>query len=154
MSLFAYGQPDPVAVTAPIALSVLFVAHRLRSSVDPRAHAAVRWAAAGAVYLAAFGQNLVDPFDAALLATLGVVGVAVGAALRVRAYLFLGAGAVGAAAITPLVRFGVQDGRLWAIYLTLLGVLVLRCMAVLAAHGPRVRRVWAGVVERLGSWEA
>jgi hypothetical protein len=152
--LFAHGTPDPVAVAAPIACSVLFVAHRLRASLDPRGHAVVRWVAAGTVYLAAFGQNLVDPFDAALLATLGVVGVAAGAALRVRAYLFLGAGAVAAAAITPLVRFGLQDGRLWAIYLTLLGVVVLACMALLAAHGPRVRRAWGGVVQRLGSWDA
>ena len=125
------GRTEPLAFVGPVGLSALAAAQILRQTLDPRVTAMLRYTAAAAIYLSAFADALTDPTWSLALLLMCLVGMGVGAALRVRAFLYLGAGFAGAALLTELLRFGLTHSHFWALYLTVLGLLVLGAMVVL-----------------------
>jgi len=125
------GWTEPLAFAGPLGLSVLVAAQLLRRALDPRVTVTLRYTAAATLYLSAFADAVLDPLWSAALLLMCLIGMGAGALLRVRAFLYLGAGFAGAAMLTELLRFGLTHSHFWALYLTVLGLLVLGAMVVL-----------------------
>src|SRR5262249_51806773 len=87
-----HQRSDPLPYVAPVSLSALIVAQRLRGTLSPDAVTAIRYAAAGALYVTCFGQGLFDPVYTSVLIALAVAGIAAGELARVRSFLRLGLG--------------------------------------------------------------
>ncbi|MEQ1567241.1 MAG: hypothetical protein ABMA64_16490, partial [Myxococcota bacterium] len=147
------GWTDPLPYVAPVSLSALVVAQRLRGTMQPTALSALRYAAAGALYLTCFGQAVGDPRYTSVLVLLALVGVGAGEALRVKSFLHLGLGFLGAALGWNLIRFGLDHSQFWALYLTGLGVTVLGSMVALTLHRERVGALRARARAHVAAWE-
>jgi hypothetical protein len=147
------GWSDPVAFVGPVGLSLLALAQVLRATLDPWARDLLRWGGALAIYLTALGQAVFDPVWTLGLVLLGLAGLAAGSALRVRAFLTLGGGALLAALLTELLRFGLNHSRFWAFYLTSIGLVILAGMVGLTLFRPQLATLCGQLRERLDGWE-
>ena len=148
-----WHAPDPLLWVGPVALSVLAGAQRMRASLDARTLMATRYAASAVVYMTSYGQLVGDPRQALPMILVGLVGVAAGATLRIRAFLYLGAGFTVAALSTQLLRYGLQDARIWAPTLTLLGLATLGTMVAVTARRDDFTRLRARVASTLAGWD-
>jgi len=84
---------------------------------------------------------------------LGLVGIAAGAGLRVRAYLHLGAGVAVATLVADALRFGLAHSDFWALYLTALGLVILGAMVAGTLHRDRLIQ-WRGTLRTaMAGWE-
>ncbi len=142
-SLLDAGWTDPVVLVAPVSLTVLIVARLLRDALGPQVVALMRYAAAGALYVAAFGSIVVTQEASLVMLVLSLAGLGAGVWLRVRAYVHVGAAFAVATLVVDAVRFGLTHSQFWALYLTLLGVAILGAMVLLTVHR-----------ERLGTWRS
>jgi hypothetical protein len=116
--------------------------------------AALRYAALTVLYLAStaetfltgLGQDVTRPV---VLIGLALLGVFAGMLLRVRAFLFLGAGFVGLG-VVALVRHAAESGS-WVWYAAglVLGVLIIVLFAVFEKRRDEVLQL----LERLREWE-
>jgi hypothetical protein len=147
------GWRDPVAFVGPVGLSLLVLAQVLRQSLDPVLRDLLRYTGALAVYLTAFGQAVFDPAWTLGLVLLGLAGLALGSGLRVRAFLTLGSGAILAALLTEILRFGLNHSRFWAFYLTTLGLMILGGMVALTLLRPQLAALRGQWRERMAGWE-
>ena len=147
------GWSQPLAFVAPVGLSVLVAAQLLRRGLDPRVVALMRYAAAAAIYLAALADAVGTPMWSLVLLQMSLVGMAAGAVLRVRAFLFLGSGFAAASLLTELLRFGLAHSQFWALYLTVLGLIILASMVALTLLRTPVTRLQQRFVQVMGEWE-
>ena len=148
------GWADPLAYVAPLSLSVLLVAQRLRGQLTPHAVGLTRYAAAGALYLTGFGQMVADPRDTALILLIAIAGVVAGQVLRVLSFLQLGLGVLAGVLVWNLLRFGLAHSEFWAWLLTGLGVIVLATMVVITTYREPLARLQERMRARLANWEA
>jgi len=147
------GWSDALAYVGPLSLSALAAARMLRGTTDARVIAATRYLAATALYMTAFAQVVVDPVRTLTMLLLALIGIAAGSWLKVRAYLYLGAGFAAATLTTNLVRFGFEHSGFWALYLTLIGLSVLGMMIVSTIHRERIVAARARFRAAMGEWE-
>ncbi len=147
------GVQDPVVWVAPLSISLLLVARLLRDALGTQVVAGLRYVAAGALYLAAFGDLIGTPGGSLIMLVLGLVGIAAGAGLRVRAYLHLGAGVAVATLVADALRFGLAHSDFWALYLTALGLVILGAMVAGTLHRDRLIQ-WRGTLRTaMAGWE-
>ncbi len=147
------GWSQPLALVAPVGLSVLVAAQLLRRGLDPRVVTLMRYAAAAAIYLAALADAVGTPMWSLVLLQMSLLGMAAGAVLRVRAFLFLGSGFAVAALLTELLRFGLAHSQFWALYLTVLGLFILASMVALTLLRTQLMRLRQRFVAVVGEWE-
>jgi hypothetical protein len=84
---------------------------------------------------------------------LAVVGVIAGTLLRIRAFLYLGAGSIAATLSYLLLRVGFAHGDLWAFYLTGMGVLLFGGLITFSVQRERLS-LWRSAWEtRVRDWE-
>ncbi len=144
---------EPLAWIGPTGLSLLVVAQVLRQGLDPRIRDLLRYAGACCIYVTALGQAVFDPGWTLGLVVLSIAGLAMGSALRVRAFLMLGSGFLVAALITELLRFGLSNSQFWAFYLTTIGLTILAGMVALTLLRPQLATLRTRWQERLEDWE-
>ncbi len=144
---------EPVAYVGTVGLTVLVVAHLLRRTLDRDWAVVLRYGAAGAIHLTAFATWIDDPHRTLAAIVLCLAGVAAGALLRVRPYLFLGSAFLVATLAVNLVRFGLEHSEFWAFYLSALGLLVLAVMIVRSAAHDRLAAAGSTLREGLATWE-
>ncbi len=147
------GWSQPLAFVAPVGLSVLVAAQLLRSTLDPRVVTLMRYCAAAALYLAALMDAVGTPMWSLVLLQMSLLGMAAGAVLRVRAFLFLGSGFAAAALLTELLRFGLAHSQFWALYLTVLGLFILGSMVLLTLWRQPLTQLRRRFVQVMGEWE-
>jgi hypothetical protein len=138
---------EPLAYVAPVGLSVLLVAQRLRATLDPRWIAVLRYGAAGSIHVTAFATFLDDPRRTLAMVTACLVSVGAGALLRVQPLTFLGAGFLAATLGVNAIRYGLAHSGFWAVSLTALGLAVLLAMVVVTVGGRR-RPIWPAPGDR------
>ena len=147
------GWSQPLAFVAPVGLSALVAAQLLRRTLDLRVVTLMRYAAAAAIYLAALVDAVGTPMWSLVLLQMSLLGMAAGAVLRVRAYLFLGSGFAAAALLTELLRFGLAHSQFWALYLTVLGLLILGFMVLLTLWRQPLGQLRQQFAQVMGEWE-
>jgi hypothetical protein len=140
----------------PPALSVLTASHLTRRQLSETQLAAIRYVAMLAIYLSSTGEMFIEGIGRSLwpvmvLMTLSVAGVLAGIGLRVRAFLYLGAGFI----VLSLVSMVWHAARAlehvwpWWAFGFALGIAILALFAVFEKR----RDSFLIQIEHLKSWE-
>jgi hypothetical protein len=149
----SFGEPQYYVI--PAALSALVLLRVFRDDLSDEAHARLRALALTAIYAAAAWKPLLfDQTWAMLLCVLVcVIGVGVGIATRIRSYLYLGTAFLVVTVATNLVRYGLRDHRIGALFLSVLGLMVVSFMVLLSAQRAELLRRYERVRQLLSDWE-
>ena len=86
--------------------------------------------------------------------TVCLIGVAAGVALRIRSYVLLGSAILVACVLANVVHYGLIDHRLGAIFLSLLGLLVVGGMVLFTSHRAEWTRRYQEIRLQLSHWQA
>ncbi|HJZ58910.1 MAG TPA: hypothetical protein VKE74_28460, partial [Gemmataceae bacterium] len=140
----------------PLALIILVSEHINRRELRPDVSAGLRYLGIGMLYLssaadmfiAGAGESIWLPV---ILAVLCVIGIFAGIMLRVRAFLFLGAGFLVLDIFAMIWHAAVDREQTWVWYVSgiVLGAAILALFAVFEKR----RNDVLGVVERLRRWD-
>ncbi len=151
----ALGRGEPQFFAIPAGLSLIWLVHAFREELGALAQARLRAAAITLTYVAAAWRPLMfeEPRAMLVCVALCVVGVAVGIALRIRSYVYLGAAFLVTTVLANLVRYGVRDHRLGALFLSALGVAIVTFMVVLSARRAQLLERYRRVRDLLEQWE-
>ncbi|RKH06075.1 hypothetical protein [Corallococcus carmarthensis] len=149
------GSGEPQYYVIPAGLSLLLLLRVFRKSLSQDAYAQLRALAVTGIYVAgAWKPLLFNDGEAMLLCVfLCLVGVGAGIALRIRSYVYLGSAFLVTAVAANLVRFGMRDHRIGALFLSMLGLLVVGFMVVLSAHRATLLQKYGRVRDLLATWE-
>ncbi|RKH67920.1 hypothetical protein D7W81_13215 [Corallococcus aberystwythensis] len=149
------GSGEPQYYAIPAGLSLLLLLRVFRTGLSPDAYAQLRALAVTGIYVAgAWKPLLFNDGEAMLLCVfLCLVGVGAGIALRIRSYVYLGSAFLVTAVAANLVRFGMRDHRVGALFLSLLGLLVVAFMVTLSAHRATLLQKYGRVRDLLATWE-
>ncbi|MHB8875527.1 MAG: hypothetical protein ACYC8T_17725, partial [Myxococcaceae bacterium] len=149
------GTSEPQYFVIPAGISLLVLVRVFRAELSPTTQARLRAASICAIYAAAAWKPLTfDAPWAMLLCTVAcLVGVAVGVALRIRSYVWLGTLFMVTTIIANLVRYGVRDARLGAVFLAALGLLVVGFMVMLSARREELLRRYQRLRQLLEQWD-
>ncbi len=139
----------------PLALIVLASEQYHRPRLTPEVAAGLRYLGLGMLYvsstadlfIAGLGHSAVLPI---VLAVLSVSGVLAGILLRVRSYLYLGAGFLGLVVVSMIWHAAVDRHQAWLWWASgvVLGVAILALFAVFEKHRPQVLRA----IEEFRAW--
>ncbi|WP_164103028.1 hypothetical protein [Candidatus Laterigemmans baculatus] len=141
----------------PPAVCVLFAAHLERQRLDPRTLAAIRYAATLVIYVSStadvllgeIGRELHGPI---ILIVLALAGMAAGAVLRTRAFLYLGTlfVIVGVLSMVWHAQQAIDQVWPWWVFGITTGVLLLVGLMAIEKNKPKIRH-WA---DALATWES
>jgi hypothetical protein len=139
----------------PLALIVLASEQYHRARLAPEAAGGLRYLGLGTLYvsstadlfIAGLGHSVVLPLALAVLAVLGVL---VGILLRVRSYLYLGAGFLGLVVFSMIWHAAVDRRQTWVWWASgvVLGGAILALFALFEKRRPQVRRA----LEEFSAW--
>ncbi|RKI75002.1 hypothetical protein D7X55_00790 [Corallococcus sp. AB049A] len=149
------GSGEPQFYVIPAGLSLLLLLRVFRKSLSRDAYAQLRALAVTGIYVAGAWKPLLFNDGGAMLLCvfLCLVGVGAGIALRIRSYVYLGSAFLVTAVAANLVRFGMRDHRIGALFLSLLGLGVVGFMVVLSAHRAALLQKYSRVRDLLATWE-
>jgi hypothetical protein len=146
----------PQVWVIPLALIVLVSEHVNRRQLRPDVAAGLRYlgtamlyvASAADMFIAGVGNSVWLPV---VLAVFAAAGIAAGIALRVRAFLFLGAGFLLLDVFAMIWHAAVDRAQTWVWYASgiVLGVAILAVFALFEKRRDDVR----GVVDRVRTWD-
>ena len=152
---FGFRQ-HPQFWLVPLSLSVLVAAWLNRDRLTPRQTTTVRYLAGMTLYVSSTADLFLNGVAAApwlplVLAGLSIVGIVAGMAMRVRAFLFLGASFLALALLSMVWHAAVDLRQTWVWYVSgiVLGVFLIAFFAVFESKRAEVLQV----VERLRRWE-
>jgi hypothetical protein len=149
------GAGEPQYYVIPAAISVLVLLRVFRDQLSEVARARLRALALTALYGAAAWKPLVfnETWAMLLCVLVCVVGVAAGVATRIRSYVYLGTAFLVVTVSANLVRYGMRDHRLGAVFLSALGLLVVGFMVLLSAQRAELLKRYERVRQLLQGWE-
>jgi len=141
--------------TLPAALTVLFMLHAHKQALSPSTAHHLRLAALGAVY-ASVGADLffrpeLEVFALALL--LAMLGVIVGIALRLKAFLYTATLFIVINVVVQLIHYTPEDTVGKAIILMVLGGVITVGMILFSLQREAIMRRVQGVWDHLAEWE-
>lgn len=146
---------EPQYFVIPAGVSVLLLVRAFRADLSAEAQARLRGVAITAIYAAAAWRPLTFEASWAMLlcALVCVVGVAAGVALRIRSYVYLGTAFLVTTVSANLIRYGVRDPRLGALFLSALGLAVVGFMVLFTAQRAELLRRYHRVRQMLEQWD-
>jgi hypothetical protein len=149
------GAGEPQFYVIPAGLSLLALLRVFHDSLEPDTHAKLRAMAVTVIYVAGAWKPLMfnDGWAMLLCVFICLVGVGAGVALRIRSYVYLGSAFLVTCVMANLVRFGVRDHRVGALFLSLLGLMVVGFMVLLSAKREELLRRYERVRSMLATWE-
>jgi hypothetical protein len=138
----------------PFSLTVLVASHLNRDRLGRAQITALRYASLTVIYLASAAETFLSGLGHGVtrplvLVGLALLGVVVGMLLRVRAFLFLGAGFVGMGVLALV--WHAAESRSWLWYVA--GIVLGAALVVLFAVFEKRRNDVLRLVERLREWE-
>ena len=150
------GVVDPQLFVLPISASVLLLAQLYRRDLSQRALANIRTIALAAVYLSGFVSivSFDSPSHSLVMAGLCVSGVVIGTLLRIRSYLFLGAGFLVVNLVTNIARFGLSGQTAATIVLTGLGLAILAAMVTFSLNRRQIVARYERWTGELATWSS
>lgn len=152
---FGSGWGEAQYVLVPAGLSGLVLVHLFASELGEVWAARLRAVSVGLVYAAAAFRPLAIDAPGAffLCVALCVAGVAAGIALRVRSFVTLGSVFLVTTVVATLVRWGVREPRLGALFLSALGLAIVAFMVVVTTKKTELLERYKRVRGALEHWE-
>ncbi len=146
---------EPQYFVIPAGLSALGLLRVFRDDFSAEWLARIRAVVVAVIYAAAAWKPLTfeGSWPMLICVAVCVVGVAAGVALRIRSYVYLGTGFLVTTVVANLVRHGVRDPRLGAVFLSALGLLVVGFMVVFTARRAELAKRYHRVRRLLEQWE-
>jgi hypothetical protein len=150
------GVSDPQLYVLPVTASVLVLVELYRRELGETARAQLRAWALGVAYLTGLVSSIAldTPASGLVLAVACVIGLGLGAALRIRSYAVLGAGFLAADLAVSVARFGLRGHGPATVVLTGLGLVVLATMVTWSLHRSDWERRARRLRDELASWAA
>ena len=147
--------PTPEYFLIPAGASMLGLLWMFRKDLSAELLGRARAVAMTVIYAASAWRPLLfsEAWAVWVCVTLCVLGVGVGVLLRIRSYVYLGAAFGVTSVVANLIRYGVRDHRLGAVFLTALGLLVLGFMVLLNAQRAAFTRRLESLRARWAGWE-
>jgi hypothetical protein len=152
---FGSGWGEPQYVLVPMGLSGLVLVQVFHAELGDAWSARLRALAVGLVYAAAaFRPLAIDTTWAFFLCVfLCVAGVGAGIALRIRSFVTLGTIFLVTTVVATLVRWGVREPRLGALFLSGLGLGVVAFMVLVTTKKAELLERYKRVRGALERWE-
>ena len=152
---FGSGWGEPQYVLVPMGLSGLVLVQVFHGELGDAWSARLRALAVGLVYAAAaFRPLAIDTTWAFFLCVfLCVAGVGAGIALRIRSFVTLGTIFLVTTVVATLVRWGVREPRLGALFLSALGLAVVAFMVLVTTKKAELLERYKRVRGALERWE-
>jgi hypothetical protein len=139
----------------PFGLSLLGLVKVFNDELSEPTRVKLRAVAVTLVYAAASVRPLT--FDHALglfvCVAVCVVGIGAGVALKVRSYVYLGTAFMVTSVVANLVRFGVREPRVGAIFLSSLGLLVVGFMVLVTTKRAELLERYKAARSMLQQWD-
>ncbi|MDQ3262133.1 MAG: hypothetical protein M3Y59_00515, partial [Myxococcota bacterium] len=147
------GQAEYYVI--PFGLSLLVLSHVFRHELDEGWQARLRAVAITTIYSASAWRALLftDAWALGICALACVLGVAAGTALRIRSFVYLGTGFLVTSVLANLIRAGVSEPHLGALFLSVLGVLVVGFMVLFTARRAELIRRYERMRALMAEWE-
>jgi len=138
----------------PFGLTLLALGHLFRAEVSPAVLIQVRAWGMGLIYAAMAFKPLTATSAGALVLCVAVclLGVAIGAVWRIRSYVLLGSGVVVTTVVATLVRSGLAEPRLGAVFLSLLGLAVVAVMVFVTTRRDELRARVEAMQRVMATW--
>jgi hypothetical protein len=139
----------------PAGLSLLALVRVFEADLSEPARARLRGVAMAVIYGATALRPLAFPttWGLVLCAATCVVGVAAGIVFRIRSYVALGTVFLVTTVVATLVRYGIQEPRLGALFLSGLGLAVVAVMVVVTTRRAQVEAQVSAMQRMLAQWE-
>jgi hypothetical protein len=156
LAWFGAGWGEGQYLLVPVGVSGLVLVQVFAKELGEVSAARLRALAVGLVYAAsAFRPLAFDaPWAFFLCVVLCVVGVGVGVSLKVRSFVTLGSVFLVTTVVATLVRWGVREPRLGALFLSGLGLAVVAFMVVVTTKKTELLERYKRVRGALERWEA
>lgn len=153
---FGSGWGEAQYVLVPMGLSGLVLVQVFSKELGDAWSARLRAVAVGLVYAAAaFRPLAIDaPWAFFLCVALCVAGVGAGIALKVRSFVTLGSIFLVTTVVATLVRWGVREPRMGALFLSGLGLAVVAFMVVVTTKKAELLERYKRVRGALERWDA
>ncbi len=141
-------------VLVPFGLTLLGLARAFRAELSAGAAVQLRAWGMGLVYAAVAWDPLTATSVPAMVLCVSTClgGVALGALWRIRSYVVLGSGALVTTVLATLVRSGLAEPRLGAVFLSLLGLIVVVVMVVISTRREELRGRMAALQAAIATW--
>ncbi len=138
----------------PLGVTLLVLVRVFTSELPADAAVKLRALGMGLLYAAVAWQPLFATSLPALALCVFVClgGIALGMHWRVRSYVLLGTGALMTTVITTLVRSGLAEPRLGALFLSALGLAVVVMMVVLSTKREELRARFMSLQRTMATW--
>src|SRR5690606_24902091 len=140
----------------PVAFSALLLVHVYAPELSRQSRHALRILVLGALYVMALGQAMsqATPVQALVVVPLlCVTTIVAGTMLRVRAYALMGVLFLAADLGANLLRYGLQSRVLGALFLTVLGLLIVAGMIYFSLERERLLRRYSAITGTLRAWD-
>jgi hypothetical protein len=146
---------SPHYLLVPLGLSALVLLNVFKGDFTPETLQRLRAWAVTVIYAAAAFEPLAlpNPWALWLCAVVCVAGVALGIALKVRSYVFLGTGFLVTTVVASLTRFGIQQPRVGALLLSALGLLIVGFMVLVTTRRAELLERYARARTLLAQWQ-
>ncbi|MDP1822532.1 MAG: hypothetical protein Q8L48_04800 [Archangium sp.] len=140
----------------PLGLTLLVLARVFTTELSAGAIVKLRAWGMGLMYVAVAWRPLTVTSMPALILCVVVclAGVALGSMWRIRSYVVLGSGVVVTTVLATLVRSGLAEPRLGAVFLSLLGLGVVVVMVMITTRREELQERFAAMQRVMASWEA
>lgn len=141
-------------VLLPLGLTLLVLVRVFAGELPADAVVKLRAVGVGLLYAAVAWKPLfVTSLPALMLCvTVCLAGVALGMVWRVRSYVWLGAGALVVTVLSTLVRSGLAQPRLGALFLSALGLAVVVLMVLLSTRRAELKARFLAVQQTMATW--
>lgn len=152
----AMGWSDTLLYAVPVAFSALLLVHIYAPELSRQSRHALRILVLGALYVMALGQAMsqATPVQALVVVPLlCVTAIVAGTMLRVRAYALMGVLFLAADLGANLLRYGLQSRVLGALFLTVLGLLIVAGMIYFSLERERLLRRYSAITGTLRAWD-
>ncbi|MEW5743751.1 MAG: hypothetical protein AB1938_32865, partial [Myxococcota bacterium] len=150
------GHTGLELLAIPAGLSLLALLRVFEGDLSEVTRARLRAVAMVAIYGATALRPLAFNATWGLLLCVAtcLLGVAAGVVFRIRSYVLLGAVFLVTTVVATLVRYGIQEPRLGAIFLSALGLGVVAVMVVVTTRRAQVQAQVTAMQRMLSQWQA
>jgi hypothetical protein len=150
------GWSYVLAYAIPVGVTLLALVHVYADELGRAQRKTLRRVIVASLYVLCVGDALLaaTPLQALVLVPiLCVAGIVMGAMIRVRVYLVMGVAFLAADLVLTMVRYGLDSRPLGALFLTLLGLLLVSAMVMFSLDRERILRRYSTVLGELRAWE-
>ena len=155
LAAFGSGVQELQLLLIPLGLTLVVLARVFSAEITASAVVKLRAWGMGLMYVAVAWRPLTVTSMPGLMLCVVVClgGVALGAVWRIRSYVVLGTGVLVTTVLATLVRSGLSEPRLGAIFLSLLGLVVVVVMVMVTTRREELQGRLAAMQRAMATWE-